>query len=346
MTKVIAPDSLDEVQEVIRDAAHDGATVAFAGSGSTRSTGKRPADVVISSSGMRGAVVYEPDDMTVVLRPGTTLFELSEILAERSLTAVLPETTPERTIGGVIAAGSSGYSRLRQGPTRDRVLGMTLVTGYGDVVHGGGRVVKNVTGYDLPRMATGSRGTLGFIGEVCLKLLPEPAEKRTVAFSQASDAVTAAYRPLAVLETESDSRVYVEGTEASIASVLAPMSGKASPGHAWPAPLDDPYVLSIRVSPRNLAAAIDAVRQAGAARFVAQHGVGVVDAGFASFSIEGLERLRTAVHGAVVVTQWPVGGFQPEAWGFVPDAAATQRRMIDLFDPSGVLDLGQLPGEK
>ena len=344
MTTLRAPGSLHEVQQTLRDAAHDGATVAFAGSGSTRFTGKQQPDIVVSSEGLAGVIDYEPDDMTVVLRPGTTLVELTEVLVERSLSAVLPEDTPARTVGGVIATGSSGYSRLRYGPTRDRVLGTTLVTGYGEIVHGGGRLVKNVTGYDLPRMATGSYGSIGFIGDVCLKLLPEPTEKRTVTVPHASESLAAAYRPVAVLDTEAGTRVYLEGRTESIDSVVASVGDNASIGHDWPEPIADPYVVSVRVSPRNIASAIAAVRQAGAARFVAQHGVGMVDAGFVSLSIEGVDRLRAEVDGAVVVARWPASGSQPEPWGFIPSAVATQRRMLDLFDPSGDQNLRQLPG--
>ncbi|NIR39303.1 MAG: FAD-binding protein, partial [Gemmatimonadetes bacterium] len=91
-------------------------------------------------------VDWQPDDLTVVVEAGVTVGTLESMLAERGQTALLPEWGPEATVGGVVAAGISGYRRARLGPTRDRVLEVTIVTGDGRVVRGGGRVVKNVSG--------------------------------------------------------------------------------------------------------------------------------------------------------------------------------------------------------
>ncbi|NIV25710.1 MAG: FAD-binding protein, partial [Gemmatimonadetes bacterium] len=91
---------------------------------------------------------------------------------ERGQTAVLPETPGSGTVGGAIASGASAWRRLRYGPIRDRVLETVMATGDGRVVKAGGRLVKNVTGFDIPRLATGSYGSLGVIGQVCLKLWP------------------------------------------------------------------------------------------------------------------------------------------------------------------------------
>jgi FAD/FMN-containing dehydrogenase len=336
----LAPDSLNEVQQILLGSIADGVSVGFVGSGSARPIGTRPTDVVISSQHLGGIVDYEPDDMTVGVRSGTTLDALGQLLSDRSLSAFLPETAPERTIGGVIATGASGYSRLRYGPTRDRVLGMSVVTGYGKVVNGGGRLVKNVTGYDLPRLVTGSFGALGFIGEVCLKLIPDAGEKRTLVVESAAESFADMYRPVAVLETEAGSYAYTEGAVGWMDAV----AGSFDDGHVWPDALDDPYVVSARVAPRDLAATVGTVRNAGVNRFVAQHGVGIIDAGFGSMTVDSLASLRAEVPGLVVATRWPEHKPQPDRWGFKPSAAGIQRRMIDLFDPAGVLNAGQLPG--
>ena len=120
-------------------------------------------------------------------------------LEQRGQTAVLPEDVPGATVGGVVACGLSGWRRLRYGPTRDRVLETVSVTGDGRVIRGGARLVKNSTGYDLPRLLTGSFGSLGLIVQVCLKLWPEPEEHVTVTIDDPERAA-AAYRPLAVIE--------------------------------------------------------------------------------------------------------------------------------------------------
>ncbi len=224
------------------------------------------------------------------------------------------------------------------------MLGMAVVTGYGKVVNGGGRLVKNVTGYDLPRLVTGSFGALGFIGEVCLKLIPDAGEKRTVMVESAAESISGVYRPVAVLQTESGSSVYIEGAAGSMAAAARSLGRSFGDGHVWPDPLVDPYVVSARVAPRDLAATVGTARNAGVNRYIAQHGVGVIDAGFDSMTVEALESFRNEVPGVLAVSRWPEHEQQPDRWGFVPSAAAIQQRMVDLFDPAGVLNLGQLPG--
>ena len=119
-----------------------------------------------------------------------------------------PETPGAATVGGVLAAAISGYRRARYGPTRDRILEVTVVTGDGRIVKAGGRVVKNVTGYDLPRLVVGSLGSLGVIVSACLKLWPLPAASATITLD---DPVLAGsvYRPLAVLSDLDRTRVFV-----------------------------------------------------------------------------------------------------------------------------------------
>ena len=204
--------------------------------------------------------------------------------------------------------------------------------------------MKNVTGYDLPRLVTGSFGAMGFIGEVCLKLIPDVGAKRTVVVESAAESLADVYRPVAVLETESGSSVYIEGAAASIDAVAGSLGGSFDDGHAWPDPFGDPFVVSVRVAPRDLASALDVVRNVGATRFVAQHGVGIIDAGFDSMTVEALASLRGEILGVVVATRWPEHEPQPDRWGFVPSATAIQQRMIDLFDPAGVLNASQIPG--
>ncbi len=346
MTDTLAPDSLDAVEQIIRDAAREGRAVTFAGSGSTAvADGAAAPEIVVSSENLTGVVSYEPDDMTLVVRPGTTLREVDAVLSKRALSAVFPEQSPDRTVGGVVATGAAGYRRLRYGPTRDRVLGVSLVTGYGKQISGGGRLVKNVTGYDLPRLVTGSYGSLGFIGEVCVKLLPDPPEARTVPVRDIRDAIADVYRPVAALETEAGSFVYLSGTDRSLQPTLDALGARGTGGFVWPDPMGDPYLVSVRVPPREVSTAIGVVRGIGASRFVGQHGVGVVEAGFGSLTDHDLSDLRTATRetgGVVVVLRWQ--GPVTDRWGHVPRAVGIQTRLRNLFDPAGILDHGQLPG--
>ena len=133
------------------------------------------ADFALSMRGVAGVEAYEPGDGTVTVRAGTTMSELQAVVnaGGHRLTPDVP--LPDRsTIGGVIAAGQSGFDRLRFGPMRNHVLGLRVLLGDGTAALTGGRLVKNVTGYDLQRLYAGSRGSLCLIVEASLRLFPLP----------------------------------------------------------------------------------------------------------------------------------------------------------------------------
>ena len=162
-------------------ASTDRTAVLLWGGGTHQGIGGRVSPgVVLATSRLDRIVSWEPEDLTVVVEAGVRIGDLDDLLAEKGQSAVLPETMPDATVGGVVAGGISGYRRARYGPTRDRVLEVTLVTGDGRIVTGGGQVVKNVSGYDLPRLATASFGGLGLVGRVCLKLWPAPPARFTM----------------------------------------------------------------------------------------------------------------------------------------------------------------------
>ena len=334
----ITPSSISDVVSLIEEARHDDRPLWFTGSGTTLV----PDDhTVISTTKITGIVDYRPDDLTVVVRCGTTLGELDEVLREREHTAVLPETSPDRTVGGVIASGASGYRRYRYGPTRDRVIGVTIVTGYGEVVHAGGQLVKNVTGYDVPRLVTGSNGALGFIAEIALKLWPEPSVPRTMPIEDPASVLRGLYQPAAVLETEIGDFAYL--SEAGRPGEREPASG----GYSWPDPLEEPVVVAVNVPARFVSEAIGLVCDSGADRFIAQHGVGVVDVGWATVDDGKILDLRTwaeSIGGSLVMKRRGPLGVSVSKWGEPPSTAAIQRRLKGLFDPDSVCNPGALPG--
>lgn len=124
-----------------------------------------------------GIVEHEPAEMTVRVLAGTTVSELDAALHERGQCVAVP-AWPGATIGGVLAVGRSGIRRLGWGPVRDTVLEVRYVSAEGRLVKGGGPTVKNVSGYDLPRLFVGSLGTLGVIAEVVLRTRPVPAHEQ------------------------------------------------------------------------------------------------------------------------------------------------------------------------
>jgi glycolate oxidase FAD binding subunit len=132
-------------------------------------------DLLILTSALDRLVDYQPEDMTITAEAGMTLAALQTILAERGQVLPLDPALPERaTVGGVVAANRTGPWRAAYRTPRDWVIGLTVIAPDGRSVRGGGRVVKNVAGYDLPRLYTGSRGTLGVIAEVSFKVMPRP----------------------------------------------------------------------------------------------------------------------------------------------------------------------------
>ena len=174
-----APREDEQWIEVMRLAAAERLAVQPIGRGSKLSW-CRPAaelDLVLSTTRCTGIVAHEPDDGTLTARAGTAMSELRAAVGEggHHLSPDVPRPDGA-TLGGVLAAGQSGIDRLRYGPVRDQVLGMRVLLADGTITTSGGRLVKNVTGYDLPRLYCGSHGTLCVILEASVRLHPRPPE--------------------------------------------------------------------------------------------------------------------------------------------------------------------------
>jgi len=195
------PETESEMAEAVRGAA--GPLVVRGGG--TRGLGA-PAGEVLETGGLSGVVLYEPGALTLVARAGTPLVEIEPLLAAEGqrLAFEVPDMRGllgrqgHSTIGGVMAANASGPRRVQAGAARDFLLGVRFVDGLGTIVKNGGRVMKNVTGYDLVKLLAGSHGTLGVLTEVSLKVLPAPAAQATLVLDGLSDteAVTAMARAL------------------------------------------------------------------------------------------------------------------------------------------------------
>src|SRR6056297_261805 len=174
--------------------------------GSTRPIGGASNGARLSTAAMTGIETYEPGALTLVVRAGTPVAEVEAALdAEGQRLAFEPmdhrgllETQGTPTIGGVVAANVSGPRRIQAGACRDFLLGVRYVDGQGRVIRNGGRVMKNVTGYDLVRLMAGSYGTLGVLTEVALKVLPRPRSTGVLRLEGLNDAqaITALSRTL------------------------------------------------------------------------------------------------------------------------------------------------------
>ena len=210
---------------------------------------------VVHVSAPDGVVTYDPADLTVTVGAGTTCAELTEILGEAGQECALDPRDARATVGGVLATGLSGHRRLRLGPLRDRVLEVRFVTADGRMVKAGGPTVKNVSGYDLPRLLVGSLGTIGVIVQVTLRCQPRPATSEW--FTTDADPVAARralYRPSCITWDGATTHVLLEGVPADVDAernrLGAPAARAAAP--AWP---DGPHRARISVRPSVLSRA-------------------------------------------------------------------------------------------
>jgi glycolate dehydrogenase FAD-binding subunit len=179
---VVAPASAAELGCVVALAHEERLSVVPRGSGSAMALGHplRCADLVVDLARMDEVLEYNPDDLTVTVSAGTTLEALAARLHPRGQCLPLdPPGGATRTLGGIVATAASGPLRARYGTMRDLLLGVRFVQADGVVTWGGAKVVKSVTGYDIPKLIVGALGTLGVLAQLTLRLHPAPACERT-----------------------------------------------------------------------------------------------------------------------------------------------------------------------
>jgi len=189
MSENLRPDTDSQVRELVAWAAAEGAPVEIRGAGTKRGLG-RPlqATHTLDLSGLAGITLYEAEELVLSARAGTTVAAIEETIAAsgQELAFEPPDFGPlygrpagEQTIGGVLSANLAGSRRIKAGSGRDHFLGVQMVTGRGELIKSGGRVVKNVTGYDLCKVIAGAHGTLGAMVDVTVKVLPRGEKTRT-----------------------------------------------------------------------------------------------------------------------------------------------------------------------
>ncbi|RKL65536.1 FAD-binding oxidoreductase [Salipaludibacillus neizhouensis] len=182
----VYPKSEDEIVTILQYANEHGKKIVVQGNGSKKGFGgeKETADILLSLSKYKGIVEHGAGDMTVTVKSGTSFQELQEFLSEYKQQVSLDPSWPKyASIGGVIASNDSGPKRLGYGSARDAVIGLRIIYPDGTIIRSGGKVVKNVAGYDMNKMYIGSMGTLGVFTEVTLKLRPLPKKESVVLIS-------------------------------------------------------------------------------------------------------------------------------------------------------------------
>jgi glycolate oxidase FAD binding subunit len=378
---VAAPTSADEVAEVLRVADGNDLAVVARGAGTTLGWGMPPdrLDVVLDMTGVTGVVEHAAGDLVVVVRAGTAMSELQAVVAEAGQQLALDSPYPDATVGGMLAVSTSGPRRLLYGTARDLLIGVTFVRADGVVAKAGGKVVKNVAGYDFGKLLTGSYGTLGVITEAVFRLHPLPAARRVVT-ATFGDAVAAGRAALDVLGSQvvptavelagpRDAvhvTVLVEGVEAGVdarCDTVVALLGHGAATHDEPPPGFGALPFATGGTGLKVTSSLTGVGPtlASAHRLADERGLevrvggsaaGVLHAGLAADAdpaaiaavVEGLRAATTAYDGTVTVLTAPAAvRAAVDAWGPVPGIDLMRSLKAEL-DPRRRLSPGRLVG--
>lgn len=377
---VATPGSTQEAAAVLKVAASHGAAVVVRGAGTKQDWAAPPrgVDLVLDTTGMTGVVEHVAGDLVVVVRAGTPVAELQATLSTQGQQLALDTSWEGATVGGTVAVNTSGPRRMAHGTIRDLLIGVTIVRPDGVIARAGGKVVKNVAGYDLGKLFTGSYGTLGLIAECVFRLHPLPAASAYVQRMEADPAaagrcvskildsqwVPAGVELDAAPGRELEVAVRLEGVPEALgdrtAAAAAHLGGQVRPEPAWWSRLPwRPGDVGIKLTSglsrvptlveRSLSSR-DALSVPLAVRGSA--GTGVLYAGFPGDIAPGVAatlvaRLREATHEcgghAVVLTAPPAIRDRVDLWGPVP-GLDLMRRVKRQFDPDGRFAPGRFVG--
>ncbi len=384
---IVEPGSEQELAKVLKLANEAGLAVIPRGGGTKLAWGNPPqrADVILSTARLNAVLEYAWSDLTVTVEAGRTMKQLQETLAAHGQRLALDPLWPSRaTVGGALSTNDSGVLRLRFGSLRDLIIGVTLALPDGTLAKSGGKVVKNVAGYDLPKLATGALGTLGVITSATFRLHPLPQDARTIS-CLARDAHDAQRLLLAVqssklahsalqvrfLETkQTQMDVLFEATQAGLTAqveqlkaILAP-SAVIDPGPAvWNARQElysaakdnesSSALAKLSVLPAQLAETYDTLAAIAANRVrfqavVQASGIGFVYLEAAPAEIGStLQSLRAkleALGGSLMIAHGPSVIPSLDAWGNAGDALQLMHAVKSQFDPKSTLNPGRFVG--
>ncbi len=317
----------------VQAAVGDADTVVAVGAGTHAEVGN-PVTASASVAAPRGIVSYDPAELTITVWAGTPVDELDAALAAEHQECVLDPRDPRATVGGLLAVGLSGPRRLRYGPLRDRVLEVRFVTADGRVVRGGGPTVKNVTGYDMPRLLVG-------LTRVILRCQPRPACVRWYHTDRDPDTVRdRCFQPSTIFwNPDTGTRVLLEGHPDDVDAQAR--AAALDPVDAAPALPDGPHRGRISVAPNRVATLGAALAAILELRWTAEWGVGTVHV-----AATGEDSLRAARDAAAAADGWLLrehGAPGVDGFGVPLPNAALMARIKAAFDPTGKLAPGRLP---
>ena len=383
---VIEPGTERELVEVLRLSNEAGLAVIPRGGGTKLGWGNPPAraDLILSTGRMTEIIEHAWADLTVTVEAGCTIQRLQETLAQHGQRLALDPLWPEKaTVGGVLSTNDSGALRLRFGALRDLIIGATIALPDGTLASSGGKVVKNVAGYDLPKLVTGALGTLGVITRAVFRLHPLPRNTRSFSISAAESEETQRF-VLAVQDSKlahtflqshfSDeappvSDILFEGTEAGLAAQEAQLRNLCAPARVseaststWTAreglwAFSDPAstaIAKISILPANMARTMKLVEHIADGHQLRWRAV-LYATGIGWLRVEGkagslrgaLQVLRGELegqHGSLVALHRPDKMPAFDAWGSAGDALALMKAVKQQLDRKNTLNPGRFAG--
>jgi glycolate oxidase FAD binding subunit len=367
----LKPRDAADVAAIIRDAARPLEPI---GAGSKREIGSPVSADVVDLSALSGIVTYEPAELVLTARAATPLPALEHALKEHAqrlafeppdFGRLLGGERPQ-TLGGILAANLAGSRRVTAGAPRDHFLGFQAVTGRGETFKAGGKVVKNVTGYDLPKLLAGSWGTLAVLTEVTIRVAPAPELDRTLVVAAGSVGECLALAGAALrspndvsaagVDPQRGSLLRLEGFAASVEARTRALCAelRCTPEQVleggqsracWhdmasaAALADCPVVWRISVPPTDANRVLDRLEPD---RYVLDWGGGLITAGYSSVDAARVRGAFTTGHATLLkapaAARAATAVFQPQP----PPVAAAAARLRHAFDPRGILNPGRM----
>jgi glycolate oxidase FAD binding subunit len=350
---------IEEYQQRIQDAAARGRPLRIRGGGTKDFYGQALVGEILDTRALSGIVAYEPTELVITARAGTPLSEIEAALASKGqmLAFEPPHFGDGATLGGCVAAGLAGPRRAWAGAVRDFVLGVKLVDGHGTLQSFGGQVMKNVAGYDVSRLMTGSLGTLALLVEVSLKVLPIPSSERTLRFEMPEERALEALnrwagQPLPISAsayTQGEMGLRLSGAATAVEAACRKLGGEpVDPAQAlrfWRGIREqtDPFFqcdgLLWRLSVPCVAAPIalpgrQLIEWDGSLRWLCTN----AEADRVRAAAVAAGGHATLFRGGEAQTRRATGVFQP-----LPEAMLKlHRRLKQAFDPQGILNPGRM----
>jgi glycolate oxidase FAD binding subunit len=374
-----APATLDDVSSLLAGFAARKRSVGITGADAPGGPAAVPVDEVLSMRGIAGIVDYVPADQIVTVEAGMTVARLQAALAQEQQRLALDPPGAERaTVGGVVATGAYGPLRTRYGTVKDAIVGMTIVRADGTIARGGGKVVKNVAGFDVPKLMIGTYGTLALIGTVTFRLHPLPAAASALTFPGCDAAAlhdlctamtSAQLEPSAVYAVdEAEAQTYActvrfEGFPEGVAAQRAALADLVKREHRDGARDDEHETARTRGSlqvkitaPASHIAELDKYAIAPLRRVLAGARVAIypaIGAAFVGGDPAGAELREVLVAarawaegigGTLTAYEAPAELRDWDRWGAPPPSLPLMRALKDRFDPERRLNPGGFVG--